>query len=159
MALFHRMVASNLAMRSAGLAVRALILAVRAKAFKRELRICRARVHAHSLALFFPLLAPCVYSYTPSYLTKQLLVLHCLACLAWCCCYAGAAQACNECGRASNEEARLECDRGLDGWWRLTKGIRVKLTSHDATTTANSKTASKRRTTANSSMEGEVDQS
>jgi hypothetical protein len=28
-------------------------LAVRAKAFKRELRICRARVHAHSLALFF----------------------------------------------------------------------------------------------------------
>jgi dolichyl-phosphate-mannose--protein O-mannosyl transferase len=75
MALFHRMVASNLAMRSAG-------LAVRAKAFKRELRICRARVHAHSLALFFSLLAPCVCSYTPSYLTKQLLVLHCLPCLA-----------------------------------------------------------------------------
>jgi hypothetical protein len=52
MALFHRMVASNLAMRSTGLAVRALVLAVRAKAFKRELRICRARVHAYSLALF-----------------------------------------------------------------------------------------------------------
>jgi L-asparaginase II len=43
MALFHHMVASNLAMRSAVLAVRALVLAVRAKAFKRELRICRAR--------------------------------------------------------------------------------------------------------------------